>query len=269
MAASDQYTLKSRTNTRMTDRSKASIFSRISIYLTEKMTLKPALKHRASVPRTYHNPDTGVSQPLPPGDDDDDDDGMLQGRNKVKVEDKHRDFSFGKLRRVHNLAEKVNEALLMLKQNVLVLSEGYYGSISNRKYFPKDLKKACEDAIDDMKLRMDGLGNELQTQVLRLETMLRLLDDRKILVISIVQFRIICKTKNRLAPQHFGLPKFSSEHAFNEQYVYNDRRHERYSSQNEDRNRLREGHYACDLILSTWNLHICRSRISVGKLRPV
>ena len=192
MATTDRLTLKPRTNTQKTDMSKFSIFSRTPTFVTDKGSLKPAMKHQPSAPQTYENPDTGVSQPLPPDSDDDDDDDEPEGPLKhddFKVEDENRDFSFGKLRKVHNTAEKTNEAILVLKQNVLILAQlrQYYISLSRRKDFPKDLAKSCKDAVDDFKVRIEGLENDMQSQILRLETLQRLLEDRKTLVTHIGQ----------------------------------------------------------------------------------
>ena len=198
-ATTDRLTLQPRTNTQGTETSKFSVFSRVATGATEKASLKPAIKHRQSAPHTYENPDTGISQPLPPDDDDDDDDdeeehdgdkseGPLK-QDDVKGEDENRDFSFGKLRKVHKIAEDANEAVLVLKQNILILTQlrQYYVSISRRKGFPKDLGRSCKDAVDDFKLRIEGLENDMQSQVLRLENLLRLLGDRKTLVKQIVQ----------------------------------------------------------------------------------
>lgn len=189
-AATDQFTPKSRTNTQRTDISKISMFSwtRTPTQLTEKPSIKPAMKHQLSAPQTYENPDTGISQPLPPDEDDDEPQSPLKS-NDVKVEDESRDFSFSKLRKVHKVAEKANEAVLVLKQNIIVLAQlrQYYRSISRRNDFPRDLAESCKDAIDDFELRIDGRENDMQTQILRLETLLRLLEDRKTLVKQIVQ----------------------------------------------------------------------------------
>lgn len=188
---------KSRTNTQRT----FSMFSRTASRMTEKGSFKPALKHRPSAPQTYENPDTGVSQPMPPDDDDDDDDGdkpeIPLTPSDVKVEDEKRDFSFGKLRKVHEVAEKANEAVLVLNQNINILSQlrQYYRSLSKRKDFPKDLANSCEDTIDDFELRVGGLEHDMQMQISRLETLLRLLEDRKTLVKQIMQFQQSAKLK--------------------------------------------------------------------------
>ena len=197
----DRMTLPPRTNTQRTETSKFSVFSRVLTGATEKESLKPTMKRRRSAPQTFENPDTGISQPLPPDDDDEDDDGdESEGALKqddVKGEDENRDFSFGKLRKVHKITEYANEAVLVLKQNILILTQlrQYYVSVSRRKGFPKDLGRSCKDAIDDFRLRIEGLENDMQSQVLRLETLLRLLGDRKTLVKQIVQSKESAKLR--------------------------------------------------------------------------
>lgn len=210
-AATDRFEPKPRTDTQRTEKSKFSMFSRTPTYVTEKGFFKPAMKHRPSGFQTYENPDTGISQPLPPDDDDDDDDNdgydddndndsepvRPPSRQDVKGEDESRDFSFGRLRRVHEFTEKANEALLVLKQNIRVLDQlrQYYIAVSRRRGFPKDLAKSCKDAIGDFELRIEGLENDMQTQILRLETLLRLLEDRKTLVNHVMKVQKSAKLR--------------------------------------------------------------------------
>lgn len=188
-ADTDRFTLKThKTNdTQRTDRSVFS-FSETLSHVTEKWSPRRAMKQAPSISRTYTNPETGISQPLPPDEDEDEDGGnepeTLSKPYDPKDEEEHRDFSFGKLRKVHKIAEDANEALLVLKQNVIVLKQlkRYYGFVSGRKDFPKDLADSCTEALGDFDLRIEGIENDMQTQILRLETMLRLLEDRKTLV---------------------------------------------------------------------------------------
>lgn len=197
---SDRFTVIPRTNTGRTDRSKISMFSRTQSQTTENAFRKTALKHRLSTPRTYTNPDTGISQPLPPDEDKDEDDDERESPpkpNDNKPEDENPDFSFDKLRKVHEIEEKANEAVLVLKQNISILAQlkQYYKSTSNHKSFPKDLADSCKDATDDFALRIDGLENDMQTQILRLETLLRLLGDRKTLVKQIMVQKQLAELK--------------------------------------------------------------------------
>ena len=71
-----------------------------------------------------------------------------------------------------------------MKQNVIVLAQlkQNYVSISKREDFPEDLADSSKDAVDGFKFRVEGLENDMQVQILRLETLLRLLEDRKSLV---------------------------------------------------------------------------------------
>lgn len=139
------------------------------------------------MPRTYTNPDTGITQPLPPDDDDDDDekepDLVLQA-DGTKVENENLKLFFGRLRKVHRVAEKANEAALVLRQNLLTLSQlsQYYRSFLKRNQFPTDLTESCKDAVDDFEPHIEGLKDDMQMSVLRLETLLRLLADQKALV---------------------------------------------------------------------------------------
>lgn len=187
----DRFTLGPRIDTGRTNRSKFSMFSRES-QLVEKRSLKQGLKHRLSVPRTYTNPDTGKSQPLPPDEDNDEEDdepGSPLKPTDIKAEDKSRGFSFGKLRKVHKIAEKANEAFLVLKQNINILAQlkNFYKLTLNHKDFPKDLADSCKDANGDFATRIEGLENDMQIQILRLETLLRLFRDRKNLVKQIME----------------------------------------------------------------------------------
>ena len=132
---------------------------------------------------TYTNPETGYVQPQPPPEDDDDD-GDRPGLDASNPDDETRDFSFGRLRNIHGIARNVSEALLVLKQNIVVLAQlkAYYGRLSRRKKFPAEVANSCGDAIEDFQSWVEGIENDMQMQVLRLETLLNLIEDRKTLV---------------------------------------------------------------------------------------
>lgn len=129
-------------------------------------------------------------QPQPPPEDEDDDgdqDDIQKkppGLDANNPDDETRDFSFGRLRKVHAIAGKSNEALLVLKQNIVVLAQlkAYYGMISRRKKFPADIANSCRDAIEDFQSWVEGIENDMRLQILRLETLLKLIEDRKTLV---------------------------------------------------------------------------------------
>lgn len=144
--------------------------------------------HQNTAPKIWVNPENGFVQPLPPHDDDEmEDDKSDEERNNNIADDETRDFSFGKLRQVHAIAGKTDEAVLVLKQNILVLSQmkDYYNTISKRESFPAETANICQDAVDDFAFRVEGLQNDMRVQILRLETLLRWIDDRKTLVIQV------------------------------------------------------------------------------------
>lgn len=181
----------SRNNTHETGKSKTSVMSRILSPLSNRFPPNNVALHQEPAPKTYTNPETGYIQPLPPDEDNYKDDDKLKEQSKTSnknndncVDEENRDFSFSKLRRVYEIGGKANEASLVLKQNVLVLSQlrDYYNTISKRKSFPVAIAASCRDVIDDFGFRLEGIVTDMQAQVLRLETLLNLIDDRKTLV---------------------------------------------------------------------------------------
>ena len=183
----DGFTMNPRTNTQRTDKSIFSFFSEAG--KTEKGSLSQIVEQPVPSPQTYTNPSTGVSQPLPPDETDDDEPETMLKPTHSKTEDQDQNFSFSKYRKVHFIAEKANEAVLVLKQNSNVLTQlkKYYRSISRINDFPKNLGNNCDSAVASFELRIEGLENDIQTQLLRLETLMRLLEDRKALVNQIIQ----------------------------------------------------------------------------------
>lgn len=201
-AATKKFTPETRTMIQRIGMFRLSMFSRTPKHMTEKGSLNPTINPQPSAPRTYENPETGISQPLPPDEDDDDDDDddkpeSALAPNNINTKDKTRDFSFGKLRKVHYVAEKANEAKLVLNQNIIVLTQlrQYYQSLSKRKDFPKDLAESCKEVLVDFELCTDRLENDMQIQIMRLETLLRLLEDRETLVKQMMHFKQSAKLK--------------------------------------------------------------------------
>ncbi|KAL8747822.1 MAG: hypothetical protein Q9184_007550, partial [Pyrenodesmia sp. 2 TL-2023] len=193
----EQLRMRSRTNTQVIAISKQSIFDKIRSLKSQQGSIPSKFMHQPSSPRTYTNPETGYVQPLPPPEDEDDDgdeDDVQKrplGLNSSNPDDETRDFSFGKLRKVHAIAGKANEALLVLQQTIVVLSQlkAYYSMISRQKKFPGEIAHSCRDAIDDFEFRVEGVTNDMRVQILRLETMLNLIEDRKTLLHSILDYQ--------------------------------------------------------------------------------
>lgn len=104
------------------------------------------------------------------------------------IEEKGKDgnagFSFGDLQRIQFIEEQANEALLVLKTNRNVMSElkEYYSSVMQSEGCPQDIKEHCKDRFAHFESRIASAQHDLQMQQSRVETLLRLLADRKSLV---------------------------------------------------------------------------------------
>ena len=94
-------------------------------------------------------------------------------------------FSFTDLQRLHFLEEKANETLLILKANSSVLTElkHHYSNTADSEDWPQDLKSNCRGDILRFERRVASVQNDLWMQQSRTETLLRLLANRKSLVI--------------------------------------------------------------------------------------
>jgi hypothetical protein len=101
-----------------------------------------------------------------------------------KGEDGHEGFSFGDLQRIQFIEEQANETLLVLKTNTNVLTElqQFYWSFIQSDDCPRDIKQDCRDGFARFESRIASVKHDLQMQQSRVETLLRLLADRKTLV---------------------------------------------------------------------------------------
>ena len=100
------------------------------------------------------------------------------------ITNSHQDFSFSDLQRIQFIQEKVNESLLVIKLNVVVLTElrQHYRSIWESDGWPRELILKCKRDMSRFEKRVIAVENDLRMQQSRSETMLRLLADRKSLV---------------------------------------------------------------------------------------
>lgn len=97
------------------------------------------------------------------------------------------DFSFSGFQRIQFIQEKVNDALLVIKVNIDVLTElrQHYRSICESDGWPRELMLKCERDMSRFEKRVVAVENDLRMQQSRSETLLRLLADRKSLVCDI------------------------------------------------------------------------------------
>ena len=94
------------------------------------------------------------------------------------------EFSFEDLRKIERIEEHANEALLVMTLNSSVLSalSQHYSFVTESADCPQVLKTACMIDVRRFKDRLSDISTEIQTQKARMETLLRLLADRKALV---------------------------------------------------------------------------------------
>ena len=189
MTAKDDFQMHPRTDTQKSNGSIVAKMSRAQTVLTEKFSIANP-KPKSLVQRTYTNPDGGFSQPLPPHITMNNGPGPDSQPPQPTFENsEEQDFSFAKLQKVQHIEEKAHEALLILKLNISIIRQlkQYYDTIIKSKNFTQEVVQLCQDDLEQFELRVNGVLKDLQRQILRLETLLRLLGDRKTLVSQIIQ----------------------------------------------------------------------------------
>lgn len=93
-------------------------------------------------------------------------------------------FTFGDLQRTQFIEEKANEALLVLKSNsnILIELKQHYASLDNCDDLPVGLRHDCRGFIARFQKRVTSIENDMRMHQSRIETLLRLLENRKNLV---------------------------------------------------------------------------------------
>ena len=96
------------------------------------------------------------------------------------------EFSFEDLPRIEYIEEHANEALLVNTLNSQILSAlaQHYSSVLDSTHCPYDIKTECTTPFRQFVSRISDNTAEIQTQKARIETLLRLLADRKALVFN-------------------------------------------------------------------------------------
>lgn len=188
-AAKDELSMHPRTDTGLSNGSILGKLSRTQTMLTEKLSIASP-KPKSQSERIYTDPESGLSQPLPPhvatGNGPE---SVPQSPQQESDYGEQHDFSFAKLQKVQYIEEKAHEALLVIKLNIGIIRQlkQYYDTLLKMKQFPQDVIQKCQEDLEQFQLRVNGILHDLQMQVIRVETLLQLLRDRKTLVISIVQ----------------------------------------------------------------------------------
>lgn len=125
------------------------------------------------------------SQPLPPGQNS----STLRTTKLPSVgfdDYGQRQFSFRDLQEIQHIEEKANETTLILKLNISVISQlkKYYRSIIESQELPANISQKCDGDMIRFERHIDGIVNEILSQILRVEALHRRLIDRRTLVRS-------------------------------------------------------------------------------------
>ena len=186
VTAQEDFQMKPRAGTQKSHGSFAARISRTGTMLSEKLSVSSP-KLRSPTQRTYTDPESGFSQPLPPHITAKEESDVVSDQPQPKPtfeSTEEEDFSFAKLQNIQHIEEKAHNALLILKMNANIVCQlkQYYHTITNSRQFPQEISDLCLGDLEQFELRMNGILNDFQMRILRLETLLRLLGDRKTLV---------------------------------------------------------------------------------------
>ncbi|KAL9604133.1 MAG: hypothetical protein Q9219_000721 [cf. Caloplaca sp. 3 TL-2023] len=186
-----EFQAPSHTNTEDTIRSLVSGLSPLSTKLTGKSA---SLTERKTLPaqHTYTDPETGLTQQLPPhitiGKSPDP--AHKEQANSFESAEEQ-EFSFAKLQNIHHIQEKARAALLILRINIRIISQlnQYYATVVKSRYFPGNVARLCQDDLEQFDLQLTSVVEDLQMQILRSESLVRLIEDRKVLLRSILDYQ--------------------------------------------------------------------------------
>ena len=137
----------------------------------------------ALVPPTQGAPPPGPPPPLST---------LSQATNFDPLQHDSKLFSFEDLRRIEYIEEHANEALLVITLNNRILSAlvQHYTAVMKSTSCPSDLRKNCGNDFRRFTSRISDISAEIQIQKTRVETLLRLLADRKALVFVYLHMEI-------------------------------------------------------------------------------
>ncbi|KAI4210643.1 MAG: hypothetical protein LQ351_006522 [Letrouitia transgressa] len=187
----DDFQTQHRNDNSKTSGAIAARLTRTQKWIAKKFPISIP-KPVSPVQLTYTDPDSGLSQPLPPHITLNSAPGPAAQPSRPIFENmEEQDFSFAKLQKIQYIEEKAHEALLTIRLNVNVITQlqQYYSTVPKTKHFPQSILRTFKDDLNQFRLRINTILNDLQIQTLRLETLLRLLDNRKTLLHSILEYR--------------------------------------------------------------------------------
>lgn len=150
---------------------------------TQTFENRPMTPTERDQPIKIHENPSGKKQPMPPGWKGNI--SQTPGSPSVK-RDKYGQqiFSFDDLQDIQHLKEKANETVLVLRLNLNVIMQlkQHYVSITECNELPENISRNCKWEMISFGRRIDGITKTLELQILRVESLLCSLTDRKTLV---------------------------------------------------------------------------------------
>lgn len=183
----DVFALGPRTNTQNTNQTRKSrAFSfRSAIQKTNNM---PSVAEVLPPQQFQINPRSGKKQPLPPG--------ISTASPQVsKPQGLQHDiygqpmFRFRHLQDIQDFEESANDTILVLKLNMSICKQitEFYRSLFENKELPQIILDECHESMLRFERRVKGVISHMDSQILRVEGLLRLIADRKTLVSQVTR----------------------------------------------------------------------------------
>lgn len=129
-------------------------------------------------PQHFQITKSGKKQPLPPGMSTASPPGIqydIYGQPK---------FRFRNLQDIQEFEESANDARLVLKLNMSICKQiaDFYRSLFDNEELPRTVLDECQESMLRFERRVKGVMSHMESQILRVEGLLRLIADRKTLV---------------------------------------------------------------------------------------
>lgn len=184
----DIFALGPRTNTEKTFQTqKSRTFSFHTV--AQKANNMPIVTEVPPPQQFLINPRSGKKQPLPPGT-------LPTSPAVPKPQAVQHDiygqpiFRFRHLQDIQDFEERANETVLVLKLNMSICKQvlEFYRSLFQNKELPEAILNECQGSMLRFERRIEGVQGHLDSQILRVKALLRLIADRKTLVSQVFPF---------------------------------------------------------------------------------
>lgn len=145
--------------------------------------------------------------------------------NNRSDHDLERMFSFEKLQNLHETGERMQETIMVLRQNRNIIREirEHYTALMENEEFPAGIREACKQEMSRFAHRALAIEKDLEVQQLRLKTLSQLLGDRISLVgLSHPHLTRLMKLTTHVSPTYLVLHsstirQHASQQAFREE----------------------------------------------------